>query len=72
MTEEITHEDGFLTVDGKSYETLALGQNALQALNNLAFVDEQILQKNNELQISDSARIMYSSVLMAEITRKAV
>lgn len=40
---------------------------AKEHLDSLHFVNEQILQKNNELQIADSARIVYSSALAEEV-----
>ena len=67
MTEDIIKDNGIVTVDGQDYDISALSSEAELYLDNILFVDQQILQKNNELQISDSARIVYSSVLNAEI-----
>ena len=67
MTEDIIKDNGIVTVDGQDYDISALSSEAELYLDNILIVDQQILQKNNELQISDSARIVYSSVLNAEI-----
>ena len=38
-------------------------------LKNLQFVDEQILQRNNELQIAQTARMGYSRALKRELEK---
>ena len=57
-----------ITLDGKEFDTSNTSQDFKDMVVSLNFVNEQILQKNNELQIADSARIMYLSVLKAERT----
>ena len=57
-----------ITLDGKEFDTSNTSQDFKDMVDNLTFVNEQILQKNNELQIADSARIMYLSVLKSEPT----
>ena len=57
----------FVTVDGKKYDEASLSGRSKSNLKSLQFVDEQILQKNNELQIVDSARVVYSQVLNLEL-----
>ena len=69
MAEETTQEDNLITVDGKEFDATSLSEQARAQLDNLQFVNEQILQKNNELQIADSARIMYISVLNEELIK---
>ena len=65
----MTQEDNVITVDGKEFDATSLSEKAKAQLDNLQFVNEQILQKNNELQIADSARIMYISVLNEELIK---
>ena len=69
MAEEMTQEDNVITIDGKEFDATSLSEKAKAQLDNLQFVNEQILQKNNELQIADSARIMYISVLNEELIK---
>jgi len=58
-------------VDGQDFYASNLSDQARAHLDNLQFVNEQIMQKNNELQIADSARIMYNSVLKQELIGNA-
>ena len=67
MAKETTQEDHVMTIDGKEFDISSLSEQAKAQLDNLQFVNEQILQRNNELQIADSARIMYRSVLDKEL-----
>jgi hypothetical protein len=67
LADETTKEDDVITIDGKEFDAASLSEQAKVQLYNLKFVNEQILQKNNELQIADSARIMYISVLNEEL-----
>jgi hypothetical protein len=69
LAEEMTQEDNVITVDGTEFDATSLSEQAKAQLVNLQFVNEQILQKNNELQIADSARIMYISVLNEELIK---
>jgi hypothetical protein len=69
LAEKTTKEDNVITVDGKEFDAESLSKQAKAQLNNLQFVNDQILQKNNELQIADSARIMYISVLNEELIK---
>jgi hypothetical protein len=69
LAEEMTQEDNVITVDGTEFDATSLSEQAKAQLDNLQFVNEQILQKNNELQIADSARIMYISVLNEELIK---
>ena len=57
----------FVTIDGKKFDKAKLSTVAQNQLDNLKFVNEQIMQKNNELQIADSARVVYASVLKSEL-----
>lgn len=67
LAKETTQEDHVMTIDGKEFDISSLSEQAKAQLDNLQFVNEQILQRNNELQIADSARIMYRSVLDKEL-----
>lgn len=57
-----------ITVEGKEYDSSNLSDAARSHLKDIDFVSTQLQQKNNELQIADTARLMYSSVLKQEIT----
>lgn len=58
-----------IKIDGKEYEIANLSDEAKAQLTNLKFVDDQIQQLNNELAISDTARIGYSSALKKELAK---
>lgn len=58
-----------LTIDGVEYEAANLNADAKAQLNNLQFVNEKILQLNNELQISQTARIGYMRALNRELEK---
>ena len=46
-----------ITIDGQEYDISNASDEAKAQLNNLKFVNEQILQRNNELQIAQTAKI---------------
>ena len=69
MIDDANLEEKIVTIDGKDFDFKNLSRQAKARLDDLQFVNEQILQKNNELQIADSARIMYLSVLMEELNK---
>jgi hypothetical protein len=69
LVEETTNEDNLITIDGKEFSISSFSEQAKAQLDNLQFVKEQIMQKHNELQIADSARIMYISVLKKELIK---
>jgi hypothetical protein len=60
-----------LTIDGKEYDLTNASDEAKAQLNNLQFVNELILQKNNELQISETAKIGYARALKSELQKTA-
>ena len=68
MATETSIEKMVVNIDGKDFDASSISEEAKEQLYNLQFVNEQILQKNNELQIADSARIIYNSVLKSEIS----
>ena len=67
MVEEVSQKETVVTLDGRDFKLENLSAVAKSELENIQFVNEMILQKNNELQIADSARIVYTSVLKTEL-----
>ena len=67
MADEISEERSYVIGDGDEIDTSKLTQQGKAQLTNLKFVDEQLTQKNNELQVADSARIVYVSVLKSSL-----
>ena len=58
-----------INIDNQEYEIPELTDTIKKQLQNLQFVDEQILQKSNELQIAQTAKIGYSRALKREIEK---
>ena len=58
-----------ITIDGKEYDLSDASAEVRAQLNNLQFVNEQILQRNNELQIAETAKIGYSRALKRELEK---
>ena len=58
-----------ITIDGTSYELDRLSQTARDTIASLQFVEEQILQTQNEWAIADTARIAYTFALKREAKR---
>ena len=56
-----------LTLDGVEYEIENISEEGNAQLNNLKFVNEKILQLNNELQIAMTARIGYTRAFKREV-----
>ena len=65
----MNQEENVITIGDKKFEVASLGEEAQAQLSKIYFINEQILNKNNELQISDSARIMYARALKDEVTK---
>ena len=57
------------TIDGIEYDLSDASENAQAQLANLKFVNEQILQRNNELQIAETAKIGYTRALKRELEK---
>ena len=70
LTKENILENDTITLDGRSFDASNLSKFARDNLDQLLFANKQILQKNNEIQIADTARIMYLSVLKLELMEK--
>ena len=58
-----------LTIDGQEFDLTNASEEAKAQLSNLQFVNEQILQRNNELQIALTAKLAYSSALKRELAK---
>ena len=48
-----------ITIDEKEYDLSEATENVKVQVANVEFVDELILQKNNELQVAETAKIGY-------------
>ena len=56
-----------ITIDDTEHKISELSENAKAQVTNIRFVDAQIQQLNNELAVSDTARIGYINALKAEL-----
>ena len=56
-----------ITIDGDEYDLSNASLEVQAQLRNLQFVNEQIVQRNNELQIAQTAKIGYSRALKREL-----
>ena len=56
-----------IDIDGKPYDVESLSNEAKTQIINIQFVDNQILQLQNELAVADTARIGYTNALKNEI-----
>ena len=62
---------GKFKIDGDEYDIGEPSEAVQNLLNNIDFVDQQILQKNNELHVAQTAKIGYSRALKREIEKFA-
>lgn len=58
-----------ITIDGQEFDLTNMSEEAKTQLNNLQFVNEQILQRSNELQIAQTAKLGYSRALKREVEK---
>ena len=58
-----------ITIDGQEFDLTTVSDGAKAQLSNLQFVNEQLLQRNNELQIAQTAKIGYSRALKRELEK---
>ena len=58
-----------ITIDEVEYNLDELSDEVKDQLTNIQFVDIQIQQLNNELSVSDTARIGYTNALKAELAK---
>ena len=61
----------FITVDGVEYNINEMSDAAKAQLSNIQFVDHQVRQLQNELAISDTARLGYQAALKGELLKSA-
>jgi hypothetical protein len=58
-----------ITIDGQDYDLADTSEAAKAQIKNIEFVNEQILQKSNELQIAQTAKIGYTRALKRELKK---
>jgi hypothetical protein len=58
-----------ITIDGQEFDLTTVSDEAKAQLSNLQFVNEQLLQRNNELHIAQTAKIGYSRALKRELEK---
>lgn len=58
-----------IIINGEEFDITDPSDEAKAQLANIRFVDEQILQKNNEIQIAETAKIGYSRAIRREIEK---
>lgn len=58
-----------ITIDEKEYDISNPSEEVQAQLNNLQFVNDLILEKNNELHVAQTARIGYSRALKRELDK---
>ena len=57
------------TIDDVEYNLADASEDAKAQVTNITFVNEMILQKNNELNIAKTAKIGYSRALKRELDK---
>ena len=62
-------DDQTITIDGKTYKLADLSEQARAQLANIRFCDERMQQLQNELAVSDTARMGYSRALKRELDK---
>ena len=67
MTETV--DQNLISIDGKDYKLDSLSEEAKAQITNIQFVDEQLLQLNNEWAIADTARMGYTQALNNELAK---
>lgn len=58
-----------ITIDDVEYNLDELSDKAKEQLANIQFVNAQLQQLNNELAVSDTARIGYTNALKGELAK---
>ena len=58
-----------ITIDDIEYDLANASDEAKGQIANVQFVNELILQRNNELQIAETAKIGYSRALKRELEK---
>ena len=67
----ITDKGPKINIEGVEYELDKLSQGAKNQIANLQFVDAQLQQLNNELAVSDTARIAYTNALKNDLNKSS-
>lgn len=65
-------DSAVVTIDGKEFSLGDLSEAAKSQISNVQFVDGQILQLQNELAISSTARSGYLAALKVELSKNEV
>ena len=60
------------TIDGVDYDISSPSDKVKEQLNNINFVNDMIVQKNNELQVAQTAKIGYSRALKRELDKASI
>lgn len=60
-------QEQIVTIDGKEYDLNMLSNEAKSQIANIVFVDQQLLQLENEWAVADTARMGYSAALKNEL-----
>ena len=58
-----------ITIDNIEYNIKDMSEQAIAQLDNIRFVDAQLQQLNNELAVSDTARLGYTAALKSELMK---
>lgn len=58
-----------IILDGREYDLQNISEEAEAQVSNIQFVNEQILQRNNEMQIAQTAKIGYQRALKRELEK---
>jgi hypothetical protein len=69
MGETLERQVEKITIDNMEYDLANASDEAKAQIANLQFVNEQLLQRNNELQIAETAKIGYSRALKRELEK---
>lgn len=69
MGEKLERQVEKITIDNMEYDLANASDEAKAQIANLQFVNEQLLQRNNELQIAETAKIGYSRALKRELEK---
>ena len=56
-----------IELDGVEYDVGNPSKSVKEQITNISFVDRLILEKNNELQVAQTAKIGYSRALKREL-----
>lgn len=61
-----------IRIDDVEYDTEQISEKAAAQLENLKFVEQLILQKTNEMQIGETAKLGYQRALKIELEKTKV